>query len=62
VQLGKTPFEVKDAQGLCSNAAQPLLNEACFPSWKGVATPEAVDEVSKLGMEHPMGPLTIADY
>jgi len=61
--LGKTPVEVNDAPGFVSNRVlMPLLNEAMFAVMEGVATPEAVDEVFKLGMAHPMGPLTLADF
>ena len=63
VTLGKTPVEVNDAPGFVSNRVlMPLLNEAMFAVMEGVATPEAVDEVFKLGMAHPMGPLTLADF
>ena len=63
VKLGKTPVEVNDAPGFISNRVlMPLLNEAMFAVMEGVATPEAVDEVFKLGMAHPMGPLTLADF
>src|SRR5580693_10214690 len=56
-RLGKTPVEVNDAPGFVSNRVlMPLLNEAMFAVMEGVATPEAVDEVFKLGMAHPMGP------
>src|SRR5271166_6414264 len=62
-QLGKTPVEVNDAPGFVSNRVlMPLLNEAMFAVMEGVATAEAVDEVFKLGMAHPMGPLTLADF
>jgi len=62
-KLGKTPVEVNDAPGFVSNRVlMPLLNEAMFTVMEGVATPEAVDEVFKLGMAHPMGPLTLADF
>ncbi|HTR23107.1 MAG TPA: 3-hydroxybutyryl-CoA dehydrogenase [Terriglobales bacterium] len=62
-KLEKTPVEVNDAPGFVSNRVlMPLLNEAMFAVMEGVATPEAVDEVFKLGMAHPMGPLTLADY
>lgn len=62
-KLGKTPVEVHDAPGFVSNRVlMPLLNEAMFAVMEGVATPEAVDEVFKLGMAHPMGPLTLADF
>jgi len=63
LQLGKTPVEVHDAPGFVSNRVlMPLLNEAMYAVMEGVATPEAVDEVFKLGMAHPMGPLTLADF
>ncbi len=62
-RLGKTPVEVNDAPGFVSNRVlMPLLNEAMFSVMEGVATPEAIDEVFKLGMAHPMGPLTLADF
>jgi len=63
VKLNKTPVEVNDAPGFVSNRVlMPLLNEAMYAVMEGVATPEAVDEVFKLGMAHPMGPLTLADF
>jgi 3-hydroxybutyryl-CoA dehydrogenase len=63
VKLGKTPVEVNDAPGFVSNRVlMPLLNEAMYAVMEGVATAEAVDEVFKLGMAHPMGPLTLADF
>jgi 3-hydroxybutyryl-CoA dehydrogenase len=63
VKLVKTPVEVNDAPGFVSNRVlMPLLNEAMYAVMEGVATPEAVDEVFKLGMAHPMGPLTLADF
>jgi len=63
VKLGKTPVEVNDAPGFVSNRVlMPLLNEAMFAVMEGVATPEAIDEVFKLGMAHPMGPLALADF
>jgi len=63
VKLEKTPVEVNDAPGFVSNRVlMPLLNEAMFAVMEGVATPEAVDQVFKLGMAHPMGPLTLADF
>jgi 3-hydroxybutyryl-CoA dehydrogenase len=63
MQLEKTPVEVNDAPGFVSNRVlMPLLNEAMYAVMEGVATPEAVDEVFKLGMAHPMGPLTLADF
>jgi 3-hydroxybutyryl-CoA dehydrogenase len=63
VKLGKTPVEVNDAPGFISNRVlMPLINEAAFAVMEGVATAEAVDQVFKLGMAHPMGPLTLADF
>ncbi len=63
IKLEKTPVEVNDAPGFVSNRVlMPLLNEAMYAVMEGVATPEAVDEVFKLGMNHPMGPLTLADF
>ena len=63
VKLDKTPVEVNDAPGFVSNRVlMPLINEAIYTVMEGVATPEAVDEVFKLGMAHPMGPLTLADF
>ena len=60
---GKTPVEVNDAAGFVSNRVlMPLLNEAMFAVMEGVATAEAVDEIFRLGMAHPMGPLTLADF
>ena len=62
-KLEKTPVEVNDAPGFVSNRVlMPLLNEAMYAVMEGVATPEAVDEVFKLGMAHPMGPLALADF
>ena len=62
-KLGKTPVEVNDAPGFVSNRILlPMINEAIYAVMEGVATPEAVDEVFKLGMAHPMGPLTLADF
>ncbi len=61
-QLGKTPVEVNDAPGFVSNRVlMPMINEAVFCVDEGVATPEAVDQVMKLGMNHPLGPLALAD-
>lgn len=61
--LGKTPVEVNDAAGFVSNRVlMPMINEAVFCVHEGVATPEAVDTVMRLGMAHPMGPLTLADF
>jgi 3-hydroxybutyryl-CoA dehydrogenase len=60
--LGKTPVEVNDFPGFVSNRVLlPMTNEAIFCVMEGVATPEAVDTVMKLGMAHPMGPLMLAD-
>ena len=59
----KTPVEVNDAAGFVSNRVlMPMINEAIFAVMEGVATAEAVDEVFRLGMAHPMGPLTLADF
>ncbi len=63
LKLEKAPVEVNDAPGFVSNRVlMPLLNEAMYAVMEGVATPGAVDEVFKLGMAHPMGPLTLADF
>jgi 3-hydroxybutyryl-CoA dehydrogenase len=63
LKLHKTPVEVNDAPGFVSNRVlMPLLNEAMYAVMEGVATAEAVDEVFKLGMAHPMGPLALADF
>ena len=60
--LGKTPVEVNDAPGFVSNRVlMPMINEAIFCVMEGVASPEAVDAVMKLGMNHPLGPLALAD-
>jgi 3-hydroxybutyryl-CoA dehydrogenase len=62
-ELGKTPIEVNDSPGFVSNRVlMPLINEAAFTVMEGVATAEAVDQVFQLGMAHPMGPLTLADF
>ncbi|HXJ10854.1 MAG TPA: 3-hydroxybutyryl-CoA dehydrogenase [Candidatus Limnocylindrales bacterium] len=62
-RLGKTPVAVNDAPGFVSNRVlMPLINEAAYTVMEGVATPEAVDAVMKLGMNHPMGPLELADF
>ena len=62
-KLDKTPVEVNDFPGFVANRVlMPMLNEAMYAVMEGVATPEAVDEVFKLGMAHPMGPLTLADF
>ena len=62
-KLGKTPVAVNDAPGFVSNRVlMPLINEAAYCVMEGVAAPEAVDQVMKLGMNHPMGPLELADF
>ncbi len=61
--LDKVPVEVKDFPGFVSNRVlMPMINEAIYTVFEGVAEPEAIDEVMKLGMNHPMGPLTLADF
>jgi 3-hydroxybutyryl-CoA dehydrogenase len=61
--LEKVPVEVNDYPGFISNRVLlPMLNEAMYCVMEGVATPEAIDTVMKLGMNHPMGPLTLADF
>ena len=61
--LGKTPVEVNDYPGFVSNRVlMPMINEAIFCVMEGVATPESIDTVMKLGMAHPMGPLALADF
>jgi 3-hydroxybutyryl-CoA dehydrogenase len=61
--MGKTPVEVNDAPGFVSNRVlMPMINEAIFALYEGVGTPQAIDEIMKLGMNHPMGPLTLADF
>ena len=63
LDLEKTPVEVNDFPGFVSNRVlMPLINEAIYTVMEGVATAQAVDEVFKLGMAHPMGPLTLADF
>lgn len=63
VRMGKTPVEVNDYPGFISNRVlMPMINEAIYTVYEGVAEPEAVDTVMKLGMNHPMGPLTLADF
>ena len=62
-KLGKVPVECNDYPGFVSNRVlMPMINEAIFCLYEGVATPEAIDEIMKLGMNHPMGPLTLADF
>ena len=61
--LGKIPVEANDFPGFLANRIlMPMINEACYAVMEGVGTPEAVDQVMKLGMNHPMGPLTLADF
>ncbi|UNL84906.1 3-hydroxybutyryl-CoA dehydrogenase [Priestia koreensis] len=61
--LNKVPVEVNDFPGFVSNRIlMPMINEAIFTLYEGIATKEAIDEVMKLGMNHPMGPLTLADF
>ncbi|MFJ8234768.1 3-hydroxybutyryl-CoA dehydrogenase [Ureibacillus sp. NPDC094379] len=63
IQLEKTPVEVNDFPGFISNRILlPMINEAIYTLYEGVATKEAIDDVMKLGMNHPMGPLTLADF
>jgi 3-hydroxybutyryl-CoA dehydrogenase len=62
-KLKKVPVEVNDFPGFVSNRIlMPMINEAVYTLYEGVATKEAIDEVMKLGMNHPMGPLTLADF
>ena len=62
-KLGKVPVECNDYPGFVSNRVlMPMINEAVFALHEGVATREAIDEIMKLGMNHPMGPLTLADF
>jgi 3-hydroxybutyryl-CoA dehydrogenase len=61
--IGKTAVEVNDYPGFVSNRVlMPMINEAIFAVFEGVATADAIDSVMKLGMNHPMGPLTLADF
>jgi 3-hydroxybutyryl-CoA dehydrogenase len=63
VALGKTPIEAGDYPGFIANRIlMPMINEAIFALMEGVGTAEAIDSVMKLGMHHPMGPLTLADF
>jgi len=63
VQMGKTPVEVRDFPGFVSNRVlMPMINEAVYALYEGVGSVEAIDTVMKLGMNHPMGPLTLADF
>ncbi|MFY9618371.1 MAG: 3-hydroxybutyryl-CoA dehydrogenase [Pyrinomonadaceae bacterium] len=62
-KLGKTPLECQDYPGFISNRVlMPMINEAIFALHEGVATRESIDGIMKLGMNHPMGPLTLADF
>lgn len=62
LQMGKTPVEANDFPGFISNRVlMPMINEAIFALYEGVGTVEAIDQVMKLGMNHPMGPLELAD-
>jgi 3-hydroxybutyryl-CoA dehydrogenase len=62
-KLGKVPVECNDSPGFVSNRVlMPMINEAIFCLHESVATPESIDEIMKLGMNHPMGPLTLADF
>ena len=62
-RLGKAPVEVNDAPGFVSNRVlMPMINEAIFALHEGVAAPSAIDDVMKMGMNHPMGPLELADF
>ncbi len=62
-KLGKTPLECQDSPGFISNRLlMPMINEAIFALYEGVATRESIDGIMKLGMNHPMGPLTLADF
>jgi 3-hydroxybutyryl-CoA dehydrogenase len=62
-KFGKIPVEANDFPGFISNRVlMPMINEAVYALFEGVGTPEAIDEVMKLGMNHPMGPLTLADF
>jgi 3-hydroxybutyryl-CoA dehydrogenase len=62
-RLGKTPVEAADYPGFISNRIlMPMINEAVYAVMEGVGTPDAIDTVMKLGMNHPMGPLTLADF
>ena len=62
-KMGKTPIEANDFPGFVSNRVlMPMINEAVFALYEGVATAEAIDSVMKLGMNHPMGPLQLADF
>lgn len=61
--MGKAPVEVNDSPGFISNRVlMPMINEAVFALYEGVGAPEAIDQIMKLGMNHPMGPLQLADF
>lgn len=61
--MGKTPVEVNDSPGFVSNRVlMPMINEAIFALYEGVGSAEAIDQIMKLGMNHPMGPLQLADF
>jgi 3-hydroxybutyryl-CoA dehydrogenase len=61
--LGKTALDCQDSPGFVSNRVlMPMINEAIFTLYEGVATRESIDGIMKLGMNHPMGPLTLADF
>ncbi len=63
LKIDKVPAEVNDYPGFVSNRVlMPMINEAIYCVYEGVATPESIDTVMKLGMNHPMGPLTLADF
>ena len=63
VKLGKTPLDCQDSPGFVSNRVlMPMINEAIFALYEGVASRESIDGIMKLGMNHPMGPLTLADF
>jgi 3-hydroxybutyryl-CoA dehydrogenase len=62
-KLGKTPVECQDSPGFVANRVlMPMINESIFALYEGVGTAEAIDSIMKLGMNHPMGPLTLADF
>lgn len=62
-RIGKTPLEANDYPGFISNRVlMPMINEAIYTLWEGIGTRDAIDQVMKLGMNHPMGPLELADF
>jgi 3-hydroxybutyryl-CoA dehydrogenase len=62
-KMGKTPLDCQDFPGFVANRILlPMINEAIFALYEGVATKESIDGIMKLGMNHPMGPLTLADF